>query len=302
MAHCPKCGFAGAHLLTDGQLRCAGCGTIYQLNLAYPPVPRGGPVAQSKSGMAKLAPFIIFGAVAVIAFAGFFVTMIGGSEPEPHGETPHPRRSGGDVAERPAPEAQVLKAEVGETVIHGMVGTTPWWVISYRNAGTVAIGSPRVRVSLYFENGDHITDVDVSAYVIHLRPGDTAWVFYSASAYKQARTIKYEAVTPMEASKYLPEYFRLAVQDVKVAPHASLPNYADVEGKLYNDTGRKVRVSVLQGIGYDSDGNACAYQIGSPNDFNLDVNGRTTFRLRTGAYNAGTPVRWDVHAWGSFRK
>ena len=302
MASCPKCRFAGATMHKDAYLKCANCGHVYWQQLEFPPVPRNrlipspvGRMRQRKALIALVAVASVLLTFAVFTTVYFTRSVSSGVDSDQYEsfETPTPRKSS-------APKVKILQAKVGETILHGMNGSYPWWVVSYRNSGNHPIQSPRIGAKFYDGDGRHLKDADFGAYVLYLPPGETCWVFCSPTSAKTARKALFELRKTKPVSKYTREYRRLQVRDVRIQAQSSpaLKDYPFVVGSIYNTTGSRVNVRTLQAIGYDENHEPCAYTLGNALTTRLNHRETTSFKLNTGAYVIRQPVRWEVDAWG----
>lgn len=302
MPRCPYCFFAGAHFLPDGQLRCASCGKVYQQQLTYPQPPRNVAASPVPGGAGRAIIFVGAMVALVVSSAIVFALMADSEADQPWPEEPiyvaepETRR-----AEPPQPAR--VEAVIGETSIDGINGTYPWWVLTCRNTGNVAIQHPTVRAEFYDDEGTHLGSADFGAYVYYLPPGETVWIYCSPTKLRTARRAAFTLLDPKPAGPYVRESRRLKVSNVQVVPQSSpaLKDYPFLTGYLSNQTGANVYVGAIQAIGYDEDDAVCAYALGNPKNSNLKQNEHTEFKLNTGAFVLRKPVRWDVHAWGSVR-
>lgn len=299
MATCPNCRFAGANVLFDGQLKCAGCGTIYRQRLDYPSVPQGKRVAASTGSGRKFAPLIVIAAIVVIMFGGFFVALIDSEEPEPFREQPYPSRS----STHAEPEVEILEVEVAESVIDGSGHSFPWWAVSYRNTGNVPVRTPNVIATFLDKYGNRIQDQTCWSFTLLLPPGDQIWIFVTPSNAERVTDATFVAGELRKAPNYSRDHKRLQVRGIAVEPNESpsRATYPYVTGTVYNPHDVSMRVNMLMAIGYDENDKPCAYASGKTVDRYLGAEGTTTFKINSGIYQVYPPVRWVIDAWGTER-
>jgi hypothetical protein len=287
-------------MFRDGHLKCASCGQEFDARLAYPQAPRGGaPVTRTSVGRTPV--FIVSGAVFAIVLAGFLVMWLsssGGSDRQTR-----PAVNQVSTGTEPAPAPQSLYAEVAETVLSGRASTFAWWVVSYRNAGSGVIASPRIKASIRDEKGNIVHEEEHGAPIVYLPPGETVWIYVSPRNLV-GTDAEFKVVDLKAPSQWLAEHKRLEVSDLQVTPQESphLAKYPFLTGRVRNHHHDRMRVVTLQAVAYNEQGEPCGYASGYATPSNLAPGEAAEFKLHTGAFVNETPARWELKAWGAVRK
>ncbi|MCB9892886.1 MAG: hypothetical protein H6839_00385 [Planctomycetes bacterium] len=298
MANCPKCGFAGASFTQDGARRCARCSEVYYTGVQYPSPP-GYAASVATPGGNKRAVLIVAGAVAVLV-AAIAVLALANAEPEARyeGEQPRPLAANESAATpETEPEDGRLSAAI-TPVMEAMNGSSPWWLLTYRNIGEVTISRPGV-TGTFEADGVVLKTQSFAGTVYSLPPGGEIWIRVVPGLSQPAKaTFKVDKL--QKATRYTTPYKQLEVISHE-AQHTS-GKYSTVTGRVRNQTDAKSASVHVFAIGYNAAGAPCSFVDAYVSGSGIDPGADGEFTLYAGIWQNELPKRWELTAWGRVSK
>jgi len=204
------------------------------------------------------------------------------------GATPLPSTP---VAVAPAQEPQV-------ELVHVIEGTTSiggrFYLVDFKNTGTVAMGKPAVVASGYDASGRRILEQRGYAQRSTLAPGETAVVLVLI-AEPPPGLHRVDVAPRLEASRWGRE---VPIEVVESSERATFGSLHEIVGTVRNAGDSRSAFTHVVAVGRDASGKPVSYADGFPTTHTLAPGESSGFTLSIGTFEISRPVSWELVAFG----
>ncbi len=299
---CPRCLSSSCAPIDPLHYRCAHCQTVFLRDAppprqdappVPPPVPYYAPPQASSHG-----PLLALAAIAVLtlllmgAGAAFFLAHRPAPRGVPAAGRPVQPVSVVETPAVPAVATPVPRAQL-DAVRQGKSLTSPFWLATYKNVGTVPIARPAARVSLFDASGHRVGEQSGYGKVSTLGPGQSTPILV---LYMQAPTFARADVKPIdpEAPTYDDGEVPVSITEQSVAP----PVYGQVAvvGTVKNSTAGTVKFVHVVVEGVDGAGAIVSLADGYATTTTLGAGAASGFNVSTGTFQVEVPAKYRVFA------
>lgn len=274
-------------------LTCRACGTTWRLE-------NGAPVAVSRPAGARSTtrvPTLIAAAVAgALVVGGYWMLAPEGTTPV---TPPPPPVTAEPAAPKPdgAPTAAIEDLREGKTAIGGR-----FWIMTYRNTGTVPIERPGVVVRLTDAGGKVLHEEAGDGPRELLQPGEAMPAFVLMGELPKGvpadARAQVEVTPPVAAAR---DAWKIALTVEGIVTKEQPLGGTLVIGRVINPHRGAARFVEVRVVGVDAEGHPVSWGQGLPTVADLEPGAEAPFQVRAGSFETEKPARYEAYALANVR-